>query len=262
MSLESPSGDGPGWSVILDGVSVLIVVAIVAAVAVVAWYTYRTRQKRREALFAFATRRGLGYSREDPFDLADAYGFALFRKGDGRGCENVLTGVWGGLPVKEADYWYYEQTSNGRGGTTRDYSYFSVAVADLTYSVPHVSIAHETFMTKLAEHLGFHDIEFESERFNRAFRVSSGDREFAFRLIDARMMEWLLQMGTDFGFEVLGPNLLVSFGRRAPADLPSLFDAEVGFDANIQVLVRRDDGIGAEPAGQDPQTEHRERSPS
>jgi hypothetical protein len=244
-------------------VSVLVVVLVVAAVGLVAWYAYQSKQKRREALFVFATQHGLDYAREDSFDLSNAYGFALFRKGDGRGCENVVAGSWEGLPVRESDYWYYEQTSDGRGGSSRTYSYFSVVVADLTCSVPHLIIGRETLMTKLADHLGFRDIEFESEQFNRAFRVASGDREFAFRLIDARMMQWLLGAGTEFGFEVLGPNLLVSSKRRTPAELPPLFEAAVGFNAHIPDLVRREDGFGGHPSRTvDQLPEDTERSPS
>jgi len=244
-------------------VSVLVVVLVAAVVGAIAWYAYRSKQKRREALFVFATQHRMDYSREDTFDLPDAYGFALFRKGDGRGCENVMTGTWNGLAVREADYWYYEQSSDGKGGTTRTYSYFSVVLADLSCSVPHLTIGRETLMTKLADHLGFRDIEFESEQFNRQFRVGSDDRQFAFQMIDARMMEWLLQTGGEFGFEVMGPNLLVSVRRRPPAELPALFEAAVAFNAHIPDLVRRDRATGTPPPGTpNPQPDWTERSPS
>ena len=57
-------------------------VLVAAVVGAIAWYAYRSKQKRREALFVFATQHGLDYSREDTFDLPDSYGFALFRKGE------------------------------------------------------------------------------------------------------------------------------------------------------------------------------------
>jgi hypothetical protein len=248
--------------VILAAVSVLILVLVVAVAGAIAWLAYKAKQKRREALFVFASQHGLEYSRQDVWSLDRSYGFALFGKGDGRGCENVLTGRWEALPLREADYWYYDETSDGRGGHSRSYKYFSVIVADLTCALPHMSIERENVMTRLADHLGFHDIEFESEQFNRAFRVSSGDRAFAFRLIDARMMQWLLQAGEGFSFEVLGPNLLVSSPRRRPADLPPLLEVAAAFDTHIPELVRREDAIAAEPAAPDRTTGPIERSSS
>ena len=56
--------------------SVLVVVLVAAVVGAIAWYAYRSKQKRREALFVFATQHRMDYSREDTFDLPDAYGFA------------------------------------------------------------------------------------------------------------------------------------------------------------------------------------------
>jgi len=237
----------PRWTPILAAVSVLVLVLVAVVAGLIAWYAYRAKQKRREALFVFATQHGLGYSRPDPYSIDESYGFTLFGKGDGRGCENVLTGSWQGLPVRGADYWYYEESSDGRGGRSRNYSYFSVVVADLSCSVPHISIERESLLTKLADHLGFHDIDFESEEFNRSFRVRSDDREFAFQLIDARMMQWLLATGGEFGFELRGPNLLTYSRRRGPADLPPLFDVAAGFNANLPRLVHTQYGFESRP---------------
>jgi hypothetical protein len=228
--------------------SVLILVLAAVVALAIAWFAYQAKKKRREALFLFAAQHDLEYSRPDPYSIDESYGFALFRRGDGRGCENVLAGVWRGLPVREADYWYYEETSDGRGGRTRSYSYFSVVVADLSCSVPHISIERENLLTRLTDHLGFHDIDFESEAFNRTFRVRSDDRQFAYQLIDARMMQWLLATGGEFGFELLGPNLLAYSKRRGPADLPPLFEAAVGFADQLPRLIHSEYDFRSSPA--------------
>lgn len=49
---------------------------------------------------------------------------------------------------------------------------------------------------------GLRDIEFESEEFNRAFTVKCDDRRFANALIDGRMMAWLLEDRSRWGFEM------------------------------------------------------------
>jgi len=120
-----------------------------------------------------------------------------------------------------------------------------VVVADLTCALPHVSIERENLLTRLADHLGFTDIEFESDQFNRMFRVGSRDREFAFKLIDARMMQWLLLTGGQFGFEVVGPNLLAYASRRSAAELGPLFVSAAGFAAHLPRLVQTEYGSGA-----------------
>jgi hypothetical protein len=227
-----------------------------AIVAYFFWSRYR-KQQRSQAFARFAARSGLQYWHDDPYNLLE-YDFPLLREGDGRGCENVLAGRWQDLPVKEADYWYYTTTSNAQGGSSRDYSYFSIVIADLAATMPYVAVRKESLFTKLAGHLGFHDIEFESEDFNREFRVKASDKEFAFKLIDARMMQWLLSTGGRFAFEVRGSSLLVSCHRLPPTGLVPLFDAAQSFTDHVPHLVWAEYGTGqqtpstAEPPGEPP----------
>ena len=196
----------------------------------------------------------------DVYSIDQSFGFALFGKGDGRGCENVLTGRWEGLPLREADYWYYDETSDGRGGHSRSYKYFSVVVADLPCALPHVSIERENVMTRMADHLGFHDIEFESEQFNRMFKVKAQDREFAFKLLDARMINWMQSTGGHFGFEVNGPSLLVWSNRRPPTELIPLLGCAKLFCDHIPRLVWTQ--YGTTPARPDDPAATEERSTS
>ena len=100
-----------------------------------------------------------------------------------------------------------------------------------------MSIRRENLLSRMADHLGFHDIEFESEDFNRRFRVGSADREFAFKLVDDRMMAWLLSTDGSCSFEVNGPNLLVWCGRQKPAELIPLFGTAKAFVDHVPRLV-------------------------
>lgn len=159
--------------------------------------------------------------------------------GRGPGCENVVSGQWRGLPVKEADFWYYTTVHDDQG-SHQEYSYYSIVIADLDVSVPYVAIRTANLFTRFADHLGFGDIDFESEEFNRKFEVKAPDREFAFKLIDARMMRWLLASGTEFAFDVQNNHLLVSSRRLPVARLPGLLSAAKGFTDNIPRLVWAD----------------------
>src|SRR5205823_26773 len=80
--------------------------------------------------------------------------------------------------------------------------------------------------------------EFESGEFNREFNVKSPDREFAYKLIDARMMRWLQGTEGAFGFEIAGPWVLVYSRRLQPMSLVPLFGTAKGFVDAIPRLVR------------------------
>jgi hypothetical protein len=216
------------------GVFAIVLGAIVAGVGV--WYSFYRKKQRREAMGAFAARYGLAYSRDDPIGLL-GYGFHLLQMGDGRGCENVVYGQWQGLAAREADYWYYTESTDSKGNTTRSYHKFSIVIADFEASLPYVSVAKESIFTRMADHLGFPDIQFESEDFNRQFQVRAQDREFAFKLIDARMMLWLLSTGGAFGFEVRGSNVLVYCHRLRPTELEPLFGTAKLFHDHVPRLV-------------------------
>ena len=223
--------------------ALVITIAIGLAVA-----QHLAKQKRREALAEFGFRRGMQFSHQDPYGL-DELPFRLFGLGDGRGCENVLSGQWEGLPVKAADYWYYDESTDSKGNRSRHHHHFSVVGPDLGAHLPQVGIEQENMLTRLADHLGFRDIEFESEDFNGRFQVRTADREFAFKLIDARMMAWLISTGGRFAFEVSGDHLLVWTDRLDADRLVPFFMVTKGFVEQVPRLVWNEYGIaGSQPA--------------
>jgi hypothetical protein len=242
----------------------LLIIAVAAGYYL--WKRYREKE-RRQAVARFASQSGLQYSEDDPYNLP-AYDFRLFGKGVGRGCENVLSGRWQDLPVKEADYWYYTESTDGKGHTSRNYHYFSIVIADLPVTVPYVSIQKENLLTRLADHIGFHDIDFESEDFNREFQVTAADKEFAFKLIDPRMMRWLASTGGQFGFEIQHRSLLAACHRLPATGLNPLFGAAKSFTDHIPRLVRAEYGTGQQtPAAtglpsEPPARTDEEKSPS
>jgi len=216
----------------------LFVVVALAAGGV----SYYLKLRRRDELALFATQHGLEYAVNDPFGMVDM-SFAFFSRGDGRGAENVVWGAWQGMPIAVCDFWYYDESSDSKGGRTRTYHRFTVAEVQVAAWLPNVAIGRENLLTFAAEHVGFHDIDFESEDFNRAFHVKSPDREFAFKLIDARMMRWLLSVPGGFGVEVNGPKYIVYSRKLAPVDLIPLFGTAQGFHQHIPRLVWNEYGM-------------------
>jgi hypothetical protein len=226
-------------------VPVLLFLLALVVAGVVAYFSWQAKQKRREFLATFALQHGLTFSAMDPGDFEENYGFHLFSMGQGRGCENLLQGQWQGVPMHEADYWYYTTTTDGEGRTTRQYSHFSVVVIDLDAVLPNVSVGRENVMTRLADHLGMEDIEFESDEFNRCFNVKAKDKEFAFKLIDDRMMQWLLDAPDKICVEVVGPNVLLYCKRLPPEQVTKMFFAAKGFVDHVPKLVWSEYGKAA-----------------
>jgi hypothetical protein len=223
----------------------LLFVLFIVAVATGAYVQYYLKKKRREEIATMARQLGLSYSRDDIVGLL-GYPFALFRKGDGRGAENLLTGTWQGLPIVEADYWYYDESTDSEGHRSKTYHYFSTAIVKMGAFGSPLTISREDIFTKLADHMGLPDIQFETEEFNQAFNVKCKDRKFANDVIDQRMMQWLLAAGKEWSFEVSGQDILVFCRRRKPMDLLPLLGTAKGFMDHVPRVVYELYGPGAQ----------------
>jgi hypothetical protein len=223
----------------------LLFVLAIAAMGAIAYLQWQAKVKRREAIHEWAFKNGLEYTAVDNVGLPQSYDFGLFRKGDGRGCENVLQGAWKGVPVIEADYWYYTTSTDSEGRRSRDYTRLSVAIFQLDAFVPDLRIEHENVFTRLADHVGLRDIEFESDEFNRRFNVKCADREFAFKLLDARMMQWLLGPSGALCFEVNGAHGVLYCDRIGAERVPELLDSAKGFVDHVPKLVWNEYGKAA-----------------
>jgi hypothetical protein len=224
----------------------LIVVAFVLVAVGGAAISYYLKKRRREALALFARRYGLGYSPEDVQGCL-ALPFHLFTLGDGRGTENLVWGAWQGIPIREFDYWYYEESTDSEGHRTRSYQHFSCAVTEVEAALGPLRIERENLFTRLADHLAMHDIEFESQAFNEAFNVKGQDRRFANDLLDARMIQWLLTVDGAFEFEVGARWILCYSKRRAPLELVPLLGTVKDFRDHVPRVVY--DLYGLPPSG-------------
>jgi len=105
------------------------------------------------------------YSPQDEVGCLN-YPFALLARGDGD-TENVVWGTWQGIPMTEFDYWYYKESTDSKGNWNRTNYRFSCAVTQIAAQCAHLSLDREGTLTRLADHLGLHDIEFESDDFNQ-----------------------------------------------------------------------------------------------
>jgi hypothetical protein len=208
----------------------VLVVFVLALVAVVAGIAYvlqvKARQARVRAVSALAQRIGFVFSVDDVDHVVDMP-FSLFSKGDRRAVELVVSGTHEGVPMRLFDYWYYDESSDGRGGRSRTYHRFTCAVATIPAACPRLRLGHEDFLTRLGDHLGMPDVELEYDDFNRRFRVKCDDQKFAFSLLDGTMMQWLLGADSFDSVEIDGPWVLLTRAKLDPSrwlDLGSWID--------------------------------------
>jgi hypothetical protein len=224
------TGDASGWVWLIVFVFVLIAVG---GTVLNRWM----QDKRRQEIAFLGSQQGLAFTRYDPGTGVGGEAFDLLHRGDGRGFENFLVGTWHGTEVAEFDYWYYEESHDSKGGRHRTYYRFSCVVVPVDAACPHLTIGPEGILGRLADHLGFKDIEFESEEFNRRFTVRSADERFASAVIDQRMIQHLLATGTACSYEVAGDRALVYIERLAPEHLITLLGVAKGFADHVPRVV-------------------------
>ena len=221
----------------MDGSAFVWLFVVFGVVAAALGYLAKQRRlERQRTLRGLALAEGLDFATDDPFDTL-GQPFSLLQEGDGRGVENVLWGFWHGLEIRAFDFWYYRDSTDAEGRSSRSYSRFSCLIALVEASCPQLRIAPENVLTRLASALSFDDIGFESEEFNRAFHVQGRDRRFATALVDARMMEWMVREAQGYSFEVTGDRLLCWIRQVEPEAVPDLLATATTFHDRIPAVV-------------------------
>jgi membrane protein implicated in regulation of membrane protease activity len=171
--------------------------AFVIVAGLLAYFSYQQQQRRLAELHALAVRLDWRFTSEEDSSYDNRYSqFAVFCQGSARYAYNTLNGnirfgdeSW---PARLGDYHYQTTSTNGKRTQTHHH-YFSYLLIDLPYpSAPDLRIRREGIFDALAGAFGFDDTDFESAEFSKRFHVKSSNKKFAYNVIDARMMEFLL----------------------------------------------------------------------
>ena len=187
----------------------LIVVGFIAIFIVILVAGFISARKRREAMFALAARLGLRFDQSKDRSLARRYKFLdKLRRGSHRYAYNTLSGSYQGHDIMVFDYHY--QTGSGKNTHHHHFSFF---IMHLTAAFPELVIGPEGVFSKIAQAVGYDDIDFESHEFSSKFCVRSADKKFAYDVCNAQMIEYLLS-NRDFSIEIEGNVLAISFNRR------------------------------------------------
>jgi hypothetical protein len=177
---------------------ILIFLVIAILVLVGAYYSYLGQQQRTKELADVATRLGWEFDADEDYEHDSRYQqFGEFSQGHSRYAYNTLHGSidvgaarW---PVKMGDFHYATTSHNGKHTTTHHHHFSYVALHPPYRQLPDLLIRREGLFDAFKNLFGFDDIDFESAEFSRRFCVKSADRRFAYDVIHAKMIEFLLE---------------------------------------------------------------------
>lgn len=162
----------------------VIPMVLVPLLLVLRWYSgYR----REEAAKAWAARIGWMYMGSDA-SLTQRWRGTPFNTGNARRTSEVVAGTYSG---KAATSFAYRYTTK-RGDDRQTYTFHVVTLA-LPAFLPDVQLTPDGFGAKLERVMGGQDMVFESEDFNRAWRVETSDPAVAHAVVHPRLMERLMQ---------------------------------------------------------------------
>lgn len=170
-----------------DGAAFLgpfLVLVVVIAVGVGAWWLQR---RRAAQLVAWATSTGWQLVGNDR-SLTARWSGHPFGQGSGRRATEVLRGRFEGMPAVSFTYRWTTGSGRERANHVRH-----VVALDLPAFLPTVELTPDGLGAKLAKVVGGQDIQFESDDFNRAWRVESRDLAVAHAIVNPRLMERLLR---------------------------------------------------------------------
>lgn len=209
-------------------IGLLVVCMGLGLASLAAWKHTAERGRTLERL---ARANGLVFSHDD-LAAVSTLPFDLFEQGDGNMVHNVITGETAdGLPVRVFDFTYFVERTDPddwdpetrqalklNTGEARRYHRFSCCVTEMRTAWPHLIIDPQTFGRRILNKLGLHDIDVESEAFNRSYAITCEDRRFAELLVDPGIADLVLGTDKKFRFEIRG-RWLLSATERVPAEL-------------------------------------------
>jgi hypothetical protein len=171
---------------------VIIIAAIVAAIGFAVWNA-RMKDKRRQEMADWAQANGLKFLPEKDYSVWLRYQlFKCLDRGENHYAYNIMLGTAGKRVTCGFDYHYETHSTDSKGNRQTHHHYFSALVVDAGLPLKPLFIRPEGFFDKVAEFVGFEDINFESTEFSQKFHVKSPDRRWAYDVLNQKTMEMML----------------------------------------------------------------------
>jgi hypothetical protein len=236
-----------GATVIKNPQLLLFPIVIVGMIVsgIVGW---KRHQKQVAQVRQFATKMGWNYTASDsrwthisartPFNS----GMAIRDSWMACSATDIVQGAYDQRPVAAFDYTVRSEQQGPNGSTETTYRY-GVCVITLPAPLPYLEIGHESVLGRLAQSMGEHDIQIESEGFNRQFRVRSADPKFASDVLSPQLAEKLMSLPAE-QWRIEGNNLISwRKGRLDVNTLPTWLSMLSMIVSSIPSFVWHDHGV-------------------
>ena len=115
----------------------------------------------------------------------------------------------------------------------------SGCIVTLPINAPRVMIVKENLASKMLVALAKVDLDVESDFFNRTYHVLTSDKTFAQGLLNAQVLDLIVQGEGKMEYEFLGTKLLIRTPELEPALMPGLVAYGERFPGAISDLVRQ-----------------------
>lgn len=174
-----------------QGLLMVAGVALFVLVFAGVWFlSSRMRKKRIAVLTAWAQAHGWTYTADDQ-SLLELSHDEPFGQGHSRTTRDAFNGSIKGHEFVSFEYFYKVTTGSGDDRTTETY-YYMVTCIVTPLSPYRLEIKPEGVLAGLARAVGFTDLEFESEEFNKRFNIKANPERFAYDVLNPRTMERML----------------------------------------------------------------------
>ena len=149
----------------------------------------KIKKIRIDAIIDYCFRNNLQYSQDDNLSVVNRYYFSkLMGQGHDKHAENLVYGK-----IKNRDFIFFDYKYQTGSGKNEQSFEFGVVCVEMSVMFSDLYIRAENVLDKIAGAIGFDDINFEFEEFNRAFHVKSSDKKFAYDIINSAAMQMLLE---------------------------------------------------------------------
>ena len=227
----------------VDAVFAWVVMGVVFLLAVVSIPVLLRHRGRGPAIEKAAKQAGMRFQEQDGPGLG-RYRFDLLVPSSGLNwnASHVVTSerhgspahgfdirVWTEVEVEVDDDGYrrsnwFAPEKQGRTKTVRQTRAkpASGCIVDLPINAPRVMIVKENLASKLLVAVSRVDLDVESDFFNRTYHVLTTDKSFAQELLNAQVLDLIVQGDGKMEFEFVGTKLLIRTPELEPELLPGL----------------------------------------
>lgn len=227
-------------------------VVLVLFVGGVAYVNWRLKSDAKKEAASPAAILGLEHASDDRFGLL-GYPFALLGRGSDPSVAEVSWGRWQGVDVKAFELRY---TPAGAVPERPEVRVFTCAVAPVDAARPRFILEPRAFLGVDASRAPLPEVEVADEALARRVEVRCDDPTFVTELLADPMVEWLVELDTEWGFELSG-RLGLAYGPSDRAhDVMGALQALKGFLDRVPPTVRVARPPDAPAVGEPPADPH------